>query len=108
MCMLNPLFGFVNLVIGGLIGFLILCMFVNAIISWLLMFDIIRLGSPGAHAVVNFLDAVTRPILRPFRRFIPLLGGVDLSPLVALLVLIGINNYLLPGGLCALQSLLRL
>lgn len=106
MCQLNPLFSFIQLVVGGVIGFLIICMFVNAIISWLLLFDVIRLGSPGAHAVVNFLDAVTRPILRPFRRFIPLLGGVDLSPLVALLVLIGINNFLLPGGLAALQRLL--
>jgi YggT family protein len=45
---------------------------------------------------VRFLDAVTRPVLAPFQRFIPSLGGVDISPIVAILVIQAARQYLLP------------
>jgi YggT family protein len=37
--------------------------------------------------VKSFLDAVVNPMLRPFQRFIPILGGVDISPIVLLLAI---------------------
>jgi YggT family protein len=40
------------------------------------------------------LDAVTRPILRPFQKIIPPLGGIDITPLIALIVLQGVKAYL--------------
>jgi len=39
---------------------------------------------------------VTRPVMRPFQKFIPTLGGVDISPIIVILVLQGIAMYLLP------------
>lgn len=108
MCQLNPLFAFILLVVGGVISFLILCMVVYAIISWLTAFDIIQMNSPAARQITGFLDAITRPLVAPIRRFLPTLGGVDLSFLVAFLVLEGVNRILLPSGLCAVQSLLRM
>lgn len=105
MCQLNPILAFVHLVVSGVITFLILCMVVSAVLSWLTAFDIIRMDSPAARQITGFLDAITRPMVAPIRRFLPTLGGVDLSFLVAFLVLEGINRFLLPGGLCALQKL---
>lgn len=67
------LFGLVRLVISGAIGLVI----VYAILSW------VRADSP----IVDVIDKLTAPMLRPFRRVIPLVGGFDLSPL-ALLVLL--------------------
>jgi YggT family protein len=39
------------------------------------------------HPLVRFLEAITEPVLRPVRRFVPPTGGVDFSPMVALLLL---------------------
>jgi YggT family protein len=73
------------LVIGAVI--------VSAVFSWV---------NPYAPAAEVF-NSVTRPLLRPFRRFIPPVGGVDLSPLalllvlqIALMVVAGLRNGVLP------------
>ena len=48
------------------------------------------------YSVAHFLDAVTRPILRPFQRFIPPLGGVDITPIIAIIVIQALRSALLP------------
>ncbi len=70
---LLALFGLVRLVISGLIGLMI----VYAILSW------VRADSP----IVDVIDRLCAPLLRPLRRVIPLIGGIDLSPLAFLLLL---------------------
>lgn len=67
------LFGLLRLVISGMIGLVI----VYAILSW------VRSDSP----LTDVIDRLTAPMLRPFRRIIPLVGGFDLSPLALLVVL---------------------
>jgi YggT family protein len=51
-------------------------------------------------AIWNFLDAVTQPVLRPIRNILPNLGGVDISPIILILLIIFIQNliidYLMP------------
>lgn len=66
-------FGLVRLVISGAIGLVV----VYAILSW------VQADSP----IVDVIDRLTAPMLRPFRRVIPLVGGFDLSPLALLVVL---------------------
>jgi YggT family protein len=88
---------FVFFVVGGVLVFLYWCIIISAILSWLVAFNVINIRHPFAYQVVRFLEAVTAPILRPFRKVIPPLGGVDISPIVALLVLIGIQRILLPS-----------
>ncbi|WP_298923580.1 YggT family protein [uncultured Ramlibacter sp.] len=70
---LLALFGLVRLVLSSLTGLLI----VYAILSW------VRSDSP----ISDVIDRLCAPLLRPLRRVIPLVGGVDLSPLVLLLLL---------------------
>ena len=50
----------------------------------------------GLPNLAHFLDAVTRPILRPVQKIIPPLGGVDISPIIVLLVIQAFRQYLLP------------
>jgi YggT family protein len=69
---------------------------VNAIMSWLVAFDVINLRNRFVYQVAHFLDAVTRPILRPFQRFIPPLGGVDITPILAIILIQAIRSALLP------------
>ncbi|WP_332656998.1 YggT family protein [Brevundimonas sp.] len=59
----------------------------SAILSWLFAFDVINHRNRFVNQVSMFLDALTAPILGPFRRIIPPLGGLDITPIVAILTL---------------------
>ncbi|MBW3558330.1 MAG: YggT family protein [Proteobacteria bacterium] len=87
---------FLSFIVDRLLYLLMLAIFASAILSWLVAFDVVNLRNRFVASFTRFLDAVTRPVLAPFRRFIPPLGGVDVSPIVAVLILIGARLYLLP------------
>jgi YggT family protein len=87
---------FLFFIVNTILQLLTWAIIANAILSWLVAFDVINLRHPIAHQVANFLDAVTRPVLAPFRRFIPPIGGLDITPIIALLLIQGVQIYLLP------------
>ncbi len=87
---------FLFFVVNGLLNLLVLAIIVSAVMSWLVAFDVINLRNPFVYQVSRFLDAVTRPLLRPVQKVIPPLGGVDISPIIVLLVIQGARIYLLP------------
>lgn len=62
--------------------------------SWLISFNVINTHNRFVYMVGEFLERVTEPALRPIRRVIPSLGGVDLSPLVLILLLYFLRNLL--------------
>ena len=59
----------------------------SAVLSWLFAFDVINHRNRLVNQIALFLDAVAAPILAPFRRVIPPLGGLDISPVAAILAL---------------------
>jgi YggT family protein len=79
-------------------------LFANAIMSWLVAFEIINLRNRHAFSFVQLLDRATRPILRPIQRFVPTLGGIDFSAMIVMAILLGIDRYLLPPFVIWLQS----
>jgi YggT family protein len=83
-------------VIDALLAILQFAIIANAILSWLVAFDVINLRNRFAYSVAHFLDAVTRPVLRPFQRFIPPLGGVDVTPIIVLILIQAARSALLP------------
>jgi YggT family protein len=92
-----PLIEFVFAVIGALITAVIWLVIANAIVSWLIVFDVINMRNRTIRQIVTFLDAITRPLLRPFRRIIPPLGGVDITPVLLIIILGAAQQYLLPA-----------
>ena len=98
---------FLFFVVNGLLNLLVLAIIVSAVMSWLVAFDVINLRNPFVYQVSRFLDAVTRPLLRPVQKVIPPLGGVDISPIIVLLVIQGVRQYLLPMAFAPLIGLLR-
>jgi len=88
---------FLLFIIDGLLQLLVIAIIISAILSWLVAFDVINLRNPFVYNVARFLDAVTRPILRPVQKIIPAIGGVDISPIIVLLIIWGINGTLLPA-----------
>jgi YggT family protein len=87
---------FLYFIVDNLLGLLVIAIIISAVLSWLVAFDVINLRNRFVYNFSRFLDAVTRPILRPVQRVIPPLGGVDISPIIVLLVIQGIRLYLLP------------
>jgi YggT family protein len=57
----------------------------TVIFSWLIAFNVINPYNPFVRTVWQALGAVTEPLLRPIRRYMPDLGGLDISPVVLLL-----------------------
>jgi YggT family protein len=88
---------FIFSILGGLLALLWWAIIISAVLSWLVAFDIINLRNQAVYQIATFLERVTDPILRPFRRIIPPLGGVDISPIVVLLILTGVRTILLPA-----------
>jgi YggT family protein len=75
------LFDLINTLITVYVWILI----ARVVLSWLISFNIINQFSPAVRAVDNFCRVLTEPLLRPIRRYMPDLGGLDISPLVLLL-----------------------
>ena len=61
---------------------------IGAILSWLVAFNIINTSNQFVYTVLDFLYRITEPALRPIRRIIPNFGGIDISPVVLILLLI--------------------
>ena len=87
---------FVIFIVRGLLNFVLFVIVASAIMSWLVGFNVINMRNPFVYSVVRFLEAVSRPVLRPFQRLIPSLGGVDISPIIVILIISGALRYLIP------------
>jgi YggT family protein len=59
----------------------------NAIFSWLYAFNVINTRNQFVNTIGRALYQMTEPVLRPIRRFMPDLGGVDISPIVLVLII---------------------
>ncbi len=93
MSLLQSIIYYFIMPIIGLVVFLIV---VQVVFSLLVAFGVVRLNHPTVRQIYYMLERVVAPILNPIRRFVPPIGGMDFSPLIAILVLQWINGFLLP------------
>lgn len=80
---LNPIIFLLYQVINIYIWLLI----ISVVMNWLVAFNIINTGNRFVHMVGDFLHRITDPLLAPIRRFLPFMGGMDISPVVLILLL---------------------
>lgn len=66
----------------------------SAIFSWLYAFNVINSSNQFVNSVGTFLYNVTEPLLRPIRRVLPNLGGIDISPIILLLIIFFIRSLM--------------
>lgn len=66
----------------------------SAIFSWLYAFNVVNPRNQFVGSVGNMLFRLTEPALRPIRRYMPDLGGIDVSPIVLLLIIYFIRQLL--------------
>jgi YggT family protein len=91
--LLDALFGIAQV----LLDVISLIVLVQAVMSWLIVFNVINTYNDGVRSLWQGLDRLTAPLYRPIRRLMPDFGSLDLSPLVLLLILRILGQYLLPG-----------
>lgn len=63
------------------------CIIISAVLSWLVAFNVLNTSNRFVYMVGDFLYRITEPALRPLRRVLPNLGGIDISPVVLILIL---------------------
>ncbi|MBA2126072.1 hypothetical protein DLM45_07530 [Hyphomicrobium methylovorum] len=67
------------------------------VVSWLMAFGVINAYNPMVRSIWQALNAVTEPLLRPIRNAMPNLGGLDISPVILLLLCYFVQTVLLPN-----------
>ncbi|MBL8531506.1 MAG: YggT family protein [Hyphomonadaceae bacterium] len=95
--------GILYQILHAILGLLIIVLIVYVVISWLYAFDVVSRRNAFVNSVWRFCSAITDPFLRPLRRLIPPIAGVDLSVLVLVLILAITRDSVLPW----LANLLR-
>ncbi len=68
-----------------------------AVLSWLIAFNVVNTRNQFVAGLVQLLYAITEPVLRPIRNILPNLGGVDISPVIVILIIIFIQSVILPN-----------
>jgi len=76
------------------ISLLTFIIFAWVIVSWLLAFNIINTRNSVVYQIVKTLDAIINPLVAPIRKIVPNLGGLDFSPVILLLALMFLRDWI--------------
>jgi YggT family protein len=87
------MYAFLDLV-STVITIYIWLLIAQAVMSWLLAFGVINRYNRAVATIGDFLWRITDPLLRPIRRVLPDLGGIDISPVVLILLLYFLRNLM--------------
>ena len=66
----------------------------QAVLSWLVAFGVVNRYNRAVATIGDFLWRITEPLLRPIRRVIPDLGGIDVSPVILILLLYFVRDLM--------------
>lgn len=68
---------------------------ISAVLSWLVAFNVVNTRNQVVATVGDFLYRITEPVLRPIRNVMPNLGGIDVSPVILVLIILLIQNVII-------------
>ncbi|GLR46580.1 hypothetical protein GCM10007925_02910 [Sphingomonas astaxanthinifaciens DSM 22298] len=77
---------------------------IQVILSWLIAFNVLNTSSQGVRRFLTGLDRLLEPLYRPFRKILPDFGGLDLSPVVVLLLIGILINPVISNALASLPQ----
>src|SRR5947209_16967914 len=80
--------------IDTIIDIYIWLLIAQAILSWLLAFGVVNRYNRGVAVIGDFLYRITEPALRPIRSFLPSFGGIDISPIILILILYFVSDLI--------------
>ena len=87
------------MLIDTILGLYVWVLIASAILSWLVAFNVVNTRNRAVYVIGDFLYRVTEPVLAPLRRILPNLGGLDLSPIIVILIIFFIRNLMREYGL---------
>jgi YggT family protein len=102
---MDAILQFVEFIVQGLLTLILWVVIAYAILSWLVAFNVVNMRNRAVWQISRGLEAVARPLLRPFQRVLPSMGGMDFSPILLFLVIGGAQQYLVPALFSYLRSL---
>lgn len=80
--------------VNQIIDIYIFLLVVSVVLSWLISFSIVNTSNRFVYMVGDFLYRITEPALRPIRRVVPNMGGIDVSPVILILLLIFLQRLM--------------
>ena len=83
----------VLILFDNIISLYIWVLIINAIISWLVTFNILNTGNRFVYSVLEISYKLTSPALNFIRRYLPNLGSIDISPVILILGLMFLRNF---------------
>jgi len=90
----------VLVILNVALNFFVWILIISAVLSWLIAFNVVNMRNPVVAQITDILWRMTEPLLRPIRNVMPNLGGLDISPIVLILLIwliIDLNSrYLIP------------
>jgi YggT family protein len=66
-----------------------------AVLSWLVAFNVVNTRNQVVHMIGDMLYRLTEPLLRPIRSMLPHLGGIDISPVILILLILLLENVII-------------
>src|SRR6478752_10030032 len=66
-----------------------------AVLSWLIAFNVVNARNQVVATIAEFLYRITEPFLRPIRALLPNLGGIDISPVILILIILLLENVII-------------
>ena len=89
------------ILLDSVVSIYIWILIINAVLSWLIAYNILNTSNRLVYSLLDVSYKMTDPLLRPIRNFLPNLGGIDISPVVLILILMFLRNlvfeYLAPA-----------
>ena len=82
----------VLILIDSLVSIYIWVLIINALLSWLIAFNVLNTSNRLVYSLLDISYKMTDPLLRPIRNFLPNLGGIDISPVILILLLMFLRN----------------
>ena len=80
------------ILVDSVVTIYIWILIINAILSWLIAFNVLNTSNRLVYSLLDVSYKMTDPLLRPIRNFLPNLGGIDISPVVLILLLMFVRN----------------
>lgn len=81
--------------INTVLGLYVWILIIGAVLSWLIAFGVVNIRNRFVAMVEDFCRRVTEPALAPIRRVMPNLGGIDISPMILILIIMFIQRLLI-------------
>ena len=91
-------------IINLLLSLLLYIIIAQAVLSWLIAFNVINTSNDFVRQLLYALDRITEPLYRPIRRILPDFGALDLSPMVVILLIYILRSIIIPNVAMSLMG----